>query len=57
MVYYCCLRYIEKYENYKYEFKKFFKVVYLNLMSLYFEILFKRDRVYLKFYRFVFVYY
>lgn len=43
MVYYCCLRHTEKYENYKYESKKIPKVAHLNLMSLYFETLFKRE--------------
>lgn len=57
MVYYCCLRHTEKYENYKYESKKFPKVAHLNLMSLYFETLFKRDRTHRKPHRSALVYY
>lgn len=57
MVYYCCLKHTEKYENYKYESKKFPKVAHLNLMSLYFETLFKSDRAHLKPHRSALVYY
>lgn len=57
MVYYCCLRHTENYENYKYESKKFPKVAHLNLLSLYFETLFKRDRAHLKPHRSALVYY
>lgn len=55
MVYYCCLKHTEKYD--KYESKKFPKVAHLNLMSLYFETLFKRDRTHLKPQRSALVYY
>lgn len=57
MAYYCCLKHTEKYENYKYESKKFPKVAHLNLMSLYFETLFKKDRTHLKPHRSALVYY